>query len=109
MNSDRFIVTLLLTFCVALGVNLGGSLMGSLGAVLLHRPPLKTMLELSGELKIWALVAALGGTFGVIRTFEAGVLGKQFIDLVKQLLIIGSAFLGAHLGYLIIMSLGGDR
>ena len=39
MNSDRFIVTLLLTFCVALGVNLGGSLMGSLGAVLLHRPP----------------------------------------------------------------------
>lgn len=109
MGSDRFLVTLLLTFCVALGVNLGGSLMGSLGAALLYRPPLKTMLELSGELKIWALVAALGGTFGVIRTFEAGVMGKQFIDLFKQLLIIGSAFLGAQLGYLIILSLGGDR
>lgn len=109
MSSDRFVVTLLLTFCVALGVNLGGSLMGSLGAVLLHRPPLKTMIELSGELKIWALVAALGGTFGVIKTVEAGVFGKQFFDLVKQLLIIGSAFLGAHLGHLIIVSLGGDR
>lgn len=109
MSSDRFAVNLLLTFCVALGVNLGGSLMGSLGAVFLQRPPLKTMLDLSGELKIWAIVAALGGTFGVIRTFEAGVLGKQFVDLLKQLVIIGSAFLGAHSGYLIIMSLGGDR
>ena len=109
MDNRALFVTLLLTFCVALGVNLGGSLMGSLGAALLHRPPLKTMLELADELKIWALVAALGGTFGVIRTFEAGVLGKQFINLGKQLLIIGSAFLGAHLGYLIIISLGSDR
>ena len=109
MDRERFLVTLLLTFCVALGVNLGGSLMGSLGAALMHRPPLKTMLQLADELKIWALVAALGGTFAVIRTFEAGVLGRQFADLVRQLLIIGSAFLGAHLGYLIIISLGSNR
>ena len=39
MNTDRLIDSLLLTFCVALGVNLGGSLLGSLGAALLHRPP----------------------------------------------------------------------
>lgn len=109
MHTERFLATLLLTFCVALGVNLGGSLIGSLGAALIHRPPLKTMLELADELKIWALVAAVGGTFGVIRTFEAGVLGKQFFDLIKQLLIIGSAFLGAQLGYQIIMSLGSGR
>jgi hypothetical protein len=102
---DKFLPALILTFCVALGVNLGGSLMGALGAVLTHRPPLKTMVELSGELKIWALVAALGGAFGVIKVFEAGVFGKQFIDLVRQLGIICSAFLGAHLGYLIITSL----
>ncbi|NLA26682.1 MAG: sporulation protein [Firmicutes bacterium] len=108
MGPNRFAVTLLITFCVALGVNLGGSLMGSLGAILLQRPPLKTMLELSGELKIWAIAAALGGTFGVIKTFEAGVMGKHFFDLLKQLLIIGSAFLGAHSASLIIMSLGGE-
>ncbi len=109
MKADRFFVTALLTFCVALGVNLGGSLAGSLGAFLMRRPPLKTMLELSGELKIWALVAALGGTFGVIKSFEAGFFGKQFAGLLRQLLIMGSAFLGAHLGYLIIASLGGER
>jgi hypothetical protein len=106
MERERFLVTLVLTFFIALGVNLGGSLLGSLGALLLRRPPLKTALELSGELKIWALVAALGGTFGVIRTFEAGVLDKQFFNLLRQLLIVGSAFLGAHLGHLLILSLG---
>lgn len=106
---DRFLPTLILTFCVALGVNLGGSLMGALGAFLAHRPPLKTMLELAVELKIWALVAALGGTFGVIKIFEAGVFGKNFIDLVKQFFVICSAFLGAHTGYLIITALGVNK
>lgn len=109
MGKESFLVTLLLTFCVALGVNLGGSLLGSLGAALLNRPPLKTMHQLAAELKIWALVAALGGTFGVIRTFEAGVLGRHIGELTRQLLVVGSAFLGAHLGYLIIMSLGSQR
>ena len=107
MNSDRLIDSLLLTFCVALGVNLGGSLLGSLGAALLHRPPLKTMVELSGELKVWAIIAAVGGTFGIIRSFEAGVLGRQFMGLARQLLIIGSAFCGAHLGHVLIKSLEG--
>ena len=109
MAGERFLVTLVLTFFVALGVSLGGSLVGSLGAVLLQRPPLKTALELSGELKIWALVAALGGTFGVIRTFEAVVLDKQIFNLIRQLFIILSAFLGAHLGHLLITSLGSNR
>lgn len=106
---DRFLPTLVLTFCVALGVNLGGSFLGALGAMLTHRPPLRTMLELAGELKIWALVAALGGTFGVIKVVEAGLFGKNMLDLAKQFCVIGSAFLGAHLGYLIIMSLGANR
>ncbi len=106
---DKFWQTLILTFCVALGVNLGGSFMGALGAIVTNRPPLKTMLELSGELKIWALVAALGGTFAVIKIFEAGFFGKQFFDLTRQLLLICSAFLGAHLGYLIISYLGGSK
>jgi hypothetical protein len=106
---DKFWQTLILTFCIALGVNLGGSLVGAMGAIITNRPPLKTMLEISGELKIWALVAALGGTFGVIKIFEAGVFGKQFFDLGKQLFIICSAFLGAHLGYLLILSLGAEK
>ncbi len=106
---DRYWQTLILTFCVALGVNLGGSLMGALGAIVTQRPPLKTMVELAGELKIWALVAALGGTFGFIKLFEAGLFGRQFFDLGRQLLLICSAFLGAHLGYLLIVSLGANK
>jgi len=74
---DRYLSTLVLTFCVALGVNLGGSLLGSLGALITRRPPLHTMMELSAELKIWALVAALGGTFSIIKVFETGMFEKQ--------------------------------
>ena len=60
-------------------------------------------------MKIWALVAALGGTFSIIKVFETGMFEKQFVDILKQLLLIGSAFLGAHLGYLIISTLGAHR
>lgn len=106
---ERFLPTIILTFCVALGVTLGGSFMGALAAFFTGRPPLKTMLDLAGELKIWAVVAALGGTFGVIRVFEAGVFGKQFIDLARQMVVVCCAFLGAHLGYLLIIYLGVER
>lgn len=98
--------TVVLTFFVALGVSLGGSLAGSLGALLAQRPPGSTMAELAQELKIWALVAALGGTFNLIQGFEAGFLGRHFTDIVKQLVLLLCAFGGAHLGYVIIVSLG---
>lgn len=106
---DRFLPTTILTFAVALGVTLGGSFMGALAAFFTGRPPLKTMIDLAVELKIWAVVAALGGTFGVIRVFEAGVFGKQFFDLARQMVVVCCAFFGAHVGYLIVISLGAER
>lgn len=57
---------LALTFCLALGVVLGGSLFGALGGLLTGYPA-RTMWRLAGELKPWAVVAAIGGdisTFG---------------------------------------------
>ncbi len=103
---DKYLQTVLLTFFVALGVSLGGSLTGALGALLARRPPGSTMVELAKELKLWALVAALGGTFSLIRSFEAGFFGRHFTDVLKQLLLLLCAFGGAHLGYVIILSLG---
>lgn len=106
---QRYIQTVLLTFFVALGVSLGGSLAGALGALLARRPPGSTMIELAEELKLWALVAALGGTFNLIRGLEAGFLGRHLPDLLKQLLLLLCAFGGAHLGYVIILCLGAKR
>ncbi len=88
---------------------MGGSLLGALGAALTHRPPVTTMNNLAADLKIWAIAAALGGTFSLIRTIEAGVLEKQFLAILKQLILLWGAFCGAHLGYLIIISIGAKK
>ena len=105
---DRYLSTLVLTFCVALGVNLGGSLLGSLGALITRRPPLHTMMELSAELKIWALVTAIGGTFDAITAIEKGFFGEYYGEMVKHFLYIASAFLGAHSASLLIYWMIGD-
>ncbi len=101
--------TLITTFFIALGVILGGSTLGSLSAFLfLREPPLHTILGLAEKLKIWALVAALGGSFGAFRAIETSFFSGQPTEIFKQLALITSAFGGAHLGYLLLKySLGG--
>ncbi|NLX90004.1 MAG: sporulation protein [Firmicutes bacterium] len=101
--------TLIITFFIALGVILGGSTLGSLAAFLCSQePPFHTILELAEKLKIWALVAALGGSFGAFKAIEIGFLSGQPAEIFKQLALITSAFGGAHLGYILLKySLGG--
>lgn len=77
------------TFCVALGVVTGGALMGALGAT-------------ASRLKSWAMVAALGVTFESIRYLETGFLHGQLRTVARQCAYIMTAFLGAHLGYLLL-------
>lgn len=106
---DRFLVTLIMHFFIAMGVLLGGSILGGLAALLVRQPPLDTVLRLSEQLKIWAIVAAIGGTVDVFRILESGVLTGQLSPAVKQLLYIVGAFLGANLGmYLLRWMLQGE-
>ncbi|RQD75256.1 MAG: sporulation protein [Candidatus Syntrophonatronum acetioxidans] len=100
---DKFLHTLIYNFFIALGVILGGSFIGSLGAIFCQEPPLKVMLDMAGKLKIWALVSAIGGTFATIRIIETGFLDGQLTSIIKQFLFILSAFYGSHLGYLLIV------
>lgn len=93
---------MVLDFLIALGVVVGGALVGALAAILTNRPPLHLMVDLAERLKIWALVSALGGTFGTIRALESGLFGGQLGVVARQSTIVLSAFLGAHLGYLLI-------
>ncbi len=60
------------------------------------------MVHLADQLKIWAMVAAIGGTFDAIRAFEINLLGGQLEEVAQQLAFIFSAFIGAHTGYLLI-------
>lgn len=99
---------LVLTFFIALGVVLGGSIIGSLGATLAGRYPLETMVNLARQIKVWAVLVALGGTFPSLYALEAGLLEGQLQAVARQLLFILVSFCGAQLGYMLMLLLKGD-
>ena len=101
----RLLGVLVQNFCISLGVITGGAMVGALSAIFTGQPPQRTILELAERLKVWAMVTALGGTFESIRVIEMGLFSGQFQTLIKQTLLIVSAFSGAQLGYYIISSL----
>jgi hypothetical protein len=89
-------------FFISLGVILGGSILGGMAGFLTGKPPLSEMANLAKGLKIWAIVAAIGGTFDAINNFERGYLEGSLADIVKQIAWIISAYLGARTGIIII-------
>lgn len=98
----NFFSTLVIDFTVALGLMIGGSLVGAVGALLTHHPPMFTMVNIAEQLRIWALVAALGGSMDTIKVIGDGVLGGQLFQVVKQFSYLTSAFLGSQTGFLLI-------
>lgn len=100
---------LLLPYFTALGVVLGGAWVGALSTALTTGSPLATMRELAEGLRLWAIVAALGGTFQVIRMIESGLFSGELLGLARQVLVIVSAFLGAYTGYWAVRVLAGGR
>jgi hypothetical protein len=102
MKEIGFFPTFIESYFIALGVLLGGALIGGLASFLTGQPPLTAVSRLSSGLRIWAIVAAIGGTFDAVYSFERGILNAETKDLVKQILLILSALGGAQTGALII-------
>lgn len=102
MKEIGFFPTFIESYFIALGVILGGSLIGGIASFLTGQPPLTAVYRLSTDLRIWAIVAAIGGTFDAVYTFERGIFNAETRDIFKQLLIILSALGGAQTGALII-------
>jgi hypothetical protein len=102
--------TLVTTFFIALGVILGGSILGSVAGFLsAGQPPFYSIVELAERLKIWALVSALGGSFTAFRVIEIGFLSGQPAEIIKQLALIVCAFGGSHLGYILLKACFGGN
>lgn len=99
---DPFIATLIFSFFIALGVIIGGAIIGGIAAFLVGDPPLTRIFRLANSLKIWAIVAAIGGTFDTFYNLEKGLFNGETKFLVKQLLLIIFATGGAQTGALII-------
>jgi len=83
---------------IALGVVLGGSMLAGIGAVLAAGHPTSMMNLTAERLKIWAIVAAVGGTIDPIRVIEHNMIEGHLSPVAQQICYIVSAFLGAHVG-----------
>jgi hypothetical protein len=102
MQDQPFFPLFLQSYFIALGVLVGGAIIGGMAAFLTGKPPLTEIYRLSNMIKIWAIVTAIGGTFDTVFTFERGFLDGQTKDLFKHFLLILSALGGAQTGALII-------
>ncbi|MDQ0214988.1 putative membrane protein AbrB (regulator of aidB expression) [Oikeobacillus pervagus] len=89
-------------FFIALGVMLGGSFIGGLASFITGKPPLTEIYQISSSLRIWAIIASIGGTFDTLYSFEKGFLDGDTKTLFKQFLFILSAMGGAQTAALII-------
>lgn len=94
--------TLVIDYFVAFGVIIGGAIIGGISAYLIGEPPLRMIHDLAGTLKIWAIVAAIGGTFDTFTSLERGLFLGAHGDIFKTLLMIFAALCGAHSGTTII-------
>src|SRR5690625_296904 len=99
---ERFIASIIHCYFIAFGVIIGGTLIGSFGSFFTGEAPIHAMKNIAQSLKIWAIVAAIGGTFDAIETFQKGFLEGSTMDLLKQFLIVISAMLGVKTALLIV-------
>ncbi|MDQ0160184.1 YtrH family sporulation protein [Alkalibacillus salilacus] len=99
---ERMVISIIKCFFIAFGVLTGGALFGSLGGYLTGQPPLSEMMLAAKKLRIWAIVAAIGGTFDAISTFERGIFEASTIDVIRQIALIISAMSGVKSGIMLI-------
>lgn len=99
---ERFFESFIHCFFIAFGVIIGGSFIGSIGNFATGDAPLTAIVRIAKSLQIWAIVAAIGGTFDAIENFQRGLYEGSSIDLVKQALLILSAMGGVKTAMLLI-------
>ncbi len=100
--NEAFLPTFFNSYFIACGVVLGGSLIGGLAAFITGEPLMTEIARIATRVRIWAIIAAIGGTFDTVYSFERGFLDGGTKDIFKQFLLILSAVGGAKTAALII-------
>lgn len=103
-----YLSQLIIHFMVAFGVVLGACMLAGIAAVITLKPPALVMKEYALNIKIWAVIAAIGGTIDPFRSIESKFLDGQLSPAIQDIIVIVTAFIGAQFGAkLILMICGG--
>lgn len=94
-------------FFTAIGVIIGGTLIGGLAAIFTKDSPLKMMQDISERLKIYAIVSSIGGTFNNLRLLEGSIFQGNLSVIFQQMAILMAGLIGANVGVWIIRTLTG--
>ncbi len=95
---SSFIGNLIYNFLISFGVIVGASVFAGIAAIFNNDPPLKSMFNIADSVKIWAVAIALGGTFNSFEIIEKGILKGEVKLIIKQVVFILIALLGANVG-----------
>lgn len=96
---NGFISNTIYNFLIAFGVITGASIFAGIAALINDHPPLKTMLDIAGSIKIWAVAVALGGTFSSFEVIEKGIFKGEIRSIIKQAICVVVALMGANVGF----------
>jgi hypothetical protein len=100
---------LLDSFLVAMGVTVAGSLSGAAASVLTGGHPMDRLRYLAADMRLWGVLVALSGSFEPIRNLEQGLFAGQLRVLIRQVVLLLVAMLGACGGYWLLQCLAGRR
>ena len=67
------------------------------------------MIDIAEDIKLYAIISAIGGTFTNLKILEGGFFQGEFLIIIQQFLILLSAYLGAQLGYWLITVICGGK
>ena len=93
-------------FAIALGVTLGGALIGGLGQWLVGEPA-PDYVALAFRIRIWAVAVAIGGALTALENLERGFLARGAPGVLRDLAVVLVAYLGSLMAYWLIRALTG--
>lgn len=96
-------------FFAALGVVLGGAVIGSLATLFSRGSPLATMLLLARNMKMWGILVAIGGTMPTLKIIESGLFDGELSLLLRQMVVILASFAGANVAHWLIVTIAGAK
>ncbi|MBE3557548.1 MAG: sporulation protein [Firmicutes bacterium] len=97
----RFVRIVVPPGTLAMGVTLGGALLGGWGEWLVGQPS-PPYADIAWRIRIWAMAIAIGGTQTAFENLERQLLTGGLTGIGRDLAIVAAAYLGAQLGYRLI-------